>query len=113
MRWRSGEYSYDAPGPTSERSFMSAAMSAACSAFSAAAADFLLVAAAAVMSPGLPSIRGSHSSSIQLNLSRVGRKTHPKHPLLHPDTPYTPLKQTLNAPHILHKALMLSRKVDE
>jgi hypothetical protein len=34
--------------------------------------------------------RGLHSSTFQLNLSRFGHKLHPKHPLITPDTAYSP-----------------------
>jgi hypothetical protein len=56
---------------------------------------------------------GLHSSTFQLNLSRFCHKIHPRHPLMSPDTPYTPLRQPLNVPPIPQKALELSRKVNE
>jgi len=37
-----------------------------------------------------PAARGLHSSTFQLNLSRFRHKTHPGHPLMNPNTPYTP-----------------------
>jgi len=63
-------------------------------------------------SPG----RGLHSSTFQLNLSRFSHKIHPSNPLITPNTPdtsQTSPKQPRNAPPVPHKALTLSRKVDE
>ena len=53
--------------------------------------------------------RGSHSSTVQLNLIRFSHKVYSKPP----DTSYTPREQPLNAPPIPHKAPTLSRKVNE
>jgi len=57
--------------------------------------------------------RGLHSSTFQLKLSRFWQKLHPRHPLISPDTPYTPPRQPQILPPVPQQALKLSRKVDE
>ena len=57
--------------------------------------------------------RGLHSSTFQLNLSRWRHRIHPVKPLIPPNTCYTAPQQSLNASPTPHKALTLSRNVDE
>ena len=61
----------------------------------------------------MPSFRGLHAFTFQLNLSRFCHKIHSKHPLIPRNAPYAPPKRPLNAPPIPQKALTLNRKVDE
>jgi len=60
-----------------------------------------------------PAGRGSHSSTFQLNLSRVCHKTTSFTPSTPPNTPLTRAVQPLRAPPIPCKALKLSCNVDE
>jgi len=56
--------------------------------------------------------RGLHSSTFQLNLSRFQHEIYPRY-LQYPLPPANPPSTTPNVPPIPHKALTLSRKVDE
>jgi len=60
-----------------------------------------------------PLVRGLHSSTFQLTVSRYCSKIHPERPLITCVTSWASHRQPVIAPPIRQKALMLSRKVDE